>query len=60
MEKLYTTQEAAELLKIHPKTLKGYIDEGLLKASWFGNRWRIKSSELMRFVDESEKGGKDE
>jgi excisionase family DNA binding protein len=55
MDKLYTVQEVAMLLKVHPKTIKNYIDSNKIKASWFGNRWRIKESAIKEFVNEREK-----
>lgn len=54
MNKLYTVQEVADLLNVHPQTIKNYIEAKKLKASWFGNRWRIKQEEVKRFIDERE------
>ena len=55
MDKLYTVQEVADLLQVHPKTIKNYIESDKLKASWFGNRWRIKKETVKRFIDERER-----
>jgi excisionase family DNA binding protein len=55
MEELLTVQEVAKILKVHPKTVKSYIDAGELKASWLGNRWRIKTKSVEGFVDERER-----
>jgi excisionase family DNA binding protein len=55
MDKIYTVQQVSELLKLSTKTIKRYIHDGKLKASWFGNRWRIKQKEITRFIDEREK-----
>jgi excisionase family DNA binding protein len=54
MDKLYTLKEAAELLNVSTKTVTRYIKQGNLKASKLGSQWRIKPSEVERFVDKSE------
>lgn len=54
MDKLYTVQEVSDLLKVHHKTVKNYIESGKLKASWFGNRWRIKKEAIKQFIDDRE------
>lgn len=55
MDKMYTISEVSALLRLDRKTITRYIDNGKLKASWFGNRWRIKKEEVERFIDEREK-----
>lgn len=41
MEKLYTTKEVAEMLKLNERTIKRYIKEGTLKAVRIGSAVRI-------------------
>lgn len=43
---LYTTNEAAEILKTTRYTIMTMIKNGQLKAKKFGNQWRIPKSEL--------------
>ena len=51
MEALYTATEAADILKVHPVTVKKWHREGKLKAVKVGDRWlRFPESELERFV----------
>ena len=52
-EKAYNVQEAAELLKITPVTVRTYIKAGKIKAQKVGTRYHIAESNLQEFI----KGG---
>ncbi|MDE2218713.1 MAG: helix-turn-helix domain-containing protein, partial [Patescibacteria group bacterium] len=41
IEKLFTIEEIAEILRVHTRTVTRYIESGRLKASKLGV-WRIK------------------
>src|SRR5215475_13747656 len=43
---LYTVEQAAERLKLHPKTVLRMIREGRLKAARIGKAYRIASDDL--------------
>lgn len=51
MEKLFTIEEIAEILRVHTRTVTRYIESGRLKASKIGV-WRIRQSDLNAFLDE--------
>lgn len=46
----YTTNEVADILKIHKRTIFRYIKSGKLKATKIG-QWRIKKEDLDRFIN---------
>jgi excisionase family DNA binding protein len=50
-EKYYTSEQAANLLNIHPKTLQRYIREGRLKANKVGKSWLITGHDLSVFAE---------
>jgi excisionase family DNA binding protein len=50
-EKYYTAEQAAELLKIHIKTIQRYIREGKLRANKVGKSWRITGHDLSVFAE---------
>lgn len=54
-ERLFTMQEAAEYLRVEPRTIGKFITDGSrankLRASWIGRRWIISESALRAFVD---------
>ncbi|MDK1472978.1 helix-turn-helix domain-containing protein [Streptomyces sp. 549] len=50
---LYTVDQVAELLGLHPKTVRGYIRDGRLKATRLGSRYRIASEEVEAFTGRS-------
>jgi excisionase family DNA binding protein len=53
---VYTPQEAQELLKISPSTMKRFLKKGLIKANKIGRQYRILGKELLRIVSpEAEK-----
>ncbi len=50
METIYTTEQVAELLQIHPLTVLKYIKGGRLKSIKLGRVYRIRESELDAFL----------
>ena len=51
-EPLIDTQEAAALLKIHPKTLQKLARNGEVDAVQIGKLWRFRASALNRWLEE--------
>lgn len=47
---LYTAEEAADRLKLHPKTVRRYLREGRLKGARVGKQYRITRQELDAFA----------
>jgi excisionase family DNA binding protein len=45
-ERTLTSNEAAQLLKIHPKTLQRMARKGQIPAHRIGDLWRFRASEL--------------
>ena len=48
-EQLHTVQQAAERLKLHPKTVLRLIHEGRLRGVRIGKAYRIQDSDLKAF-----------
>ena len=51
-DKLLTIEEVAEILRVSTRSVNRYIESGRLKASKLGV-WRIKQSDLDRFLEET-------
>ncbi len=51
MDALLTTREAAEMLRVSPKTVWAWIRRGLLPAVRVGRLWRVRASDLEAFVE---------
>ena len=51
MDKLLIIKEVAQILRVSERSVNRYIESGKLKASKIG-QWRIKQSDLDRFLDE--------
>lgn len=49
--KLYTLDEVAELVNITRRTLYKHIEEGKLKATKVGGRWRVSDSNLRKYIN---------
>jgi excisionase family DNA binding protein len=49
-EPLMTSEEAAELLKIHAKTLQRMARMGRVPAKRIGDLWRFRASDLDRWM----------
>lgn len=47
---VYTTQEAQELLKISPSTMKRLLKRGLIRANKVGGQYRILGKEMLRII----------
>jgi excisionase family DNA binding protein len=51
-EPLLDSEEAAALLKIHPKTLQRLAREGAITGIQIGRLWRFRASALNRWLEE--------
>jgi excisionase family DNA binding protein len=51
-EKIYTTDQIAKILQIHPLTVLNYIKSGKLKGVKLGRVYRIREGALQRFLDQ--------
>lgn len=51
MENLYTVEETAEKLKIHPETVRDYLRDGKIGGVKVGRNWRIRESDILAFVN---------
>jgi len=51
-EKIYTTEQIAKILQIHPLTVLKYIKMGKLKGVRLGRVYRIRESALQRFLEQ--------
>lgn len=55
MEKFYTPEEVAEMLKISRKTIYNWLHSGKIKGSKISTLWRISEKELNRILGENKK-----
>lgn len=51
-QRLFTVDEAAEFLQIHPKTLRRKIREGAIESTRVGKRYRFTRAQLQAFLGE--------
>jgi excisionase family DNA binding protein len=49
-ERLLDSEQAAELIKIHPKTLQRYARAGVVSGVRVGKLWRFRSSDLLASI----------
>jgi len=52
MQKIYTSEQVAEMLQLHPLTVTKYIKKGKLEASKIGRVYRIKESAVEKFLQD--------
>lgn len=59
MQEWLTAAEVAELIRVRPETVKRWLRAGELRGSILSDSagWRVKRSEVERFMKEKETGG---
>jgi hypothetical protein len=50
-EKLLTLKEAAAILRMNPRTLRGYVLRREIEGRLIGAKWRFRSIDLDRFYE---------
>ncbi len=53
-DNILTVDQVAEMLHLHPKTIRGFIREGKLKAKKIGKEWRIQREDIDVFTGAGE------
>ena len=53
MSAFYTVDQVANLIDMHPKTVRRYIQSGKINANKVGSQYRISQNELNSFIGES-------
>ena len=51
-EPLLNTDQAAAIMRIHPKTLQKYARKGVVRGFQLGTMWRFRASEIDRWISE--------
>lgn len=51
VDQLYTTEQVAKLLQIHPLTVLKYINSGKLRAVKLGRIYRVTDGSLQSFLE---------
>jgi len=52
VDTIYTTEQVATLIQVHPLTILKYIKSGQLKAIKLGRVYRIRESSLQAFLEQ--------
>lgn len=52
IERFFTTEQVANILQVHPFTILKFIKEGKLKGIKIGRVYRIKESDVKKFLGE--------
>jgi excisionase family DNA binding protein len=50
-ERLLTLREAADVLRLHPRTVRGYVRRGEIKGRVIGGRYRFRRCDLDAFFE---------
>ena len=53
-DKKYTIAETAELMELHPNTIRRAIKTGELQAKKYGRDWIIKPEAIKNYIERSE------
>lgn len=51
IDRLYTTEQVAKLLQIHPLTVLKYINSGKIRAIKLGRVYRVTETSLQKFLE---------
>ena len=52
IEKVYTSDEVAEMLKVDIKSVQAWLRKGVIGGIKLGKIWRITESDLNAFIEE--------
>ncbi len=52
-ERLLTLREAAEVLRLNPRTVREYVSRGELEGRIIGRRWRFRRVDLDTFFEDA-------
>lgn len=55
IDTIYTIEETAHILKIKPRTVRAWIDQGKLKSFKLGDLVRIHEDDLQALIDTARK-----
>jgi excisionase family DNA binding protein len=55
-EHLLTLREAAEVLRLNPRTVRGYVQRGEIEGRIIGGRWRFRRADLDAFFENVPRG----
>lgn len=51
---VFTPDEVAEILKIHPQTIRKWINEGKIRGFKVGAHWRVTGQQITDFIKRNE------
>lgn len=51
-EPLLDTDQAAAIMRVHPKTLQRYARRGIVRGFQLGSMWRFRASDIDRWIME--------
>lgn len=51
-EPLLDTDQAAAIMRVHPKTLQRYARQGIVRGFQLGSMWRFRASDIDRWISE--------
>jgi len=51
-EPLLDSDQAAAIMRIHPKTLQRYARQGIVRGFQLGTMWRFRASDIDRWISE--------
>jgi len=52
-EHLLTLREAAEVLRLNPRTVREYVSRGEIEGRIIGGRWRFRCADLDAFFEKA-------
>lgn len=52
-ERFLTPEEVADMLRVSPRTVNRWLNQGKLPGVKIGSRWRIEREDFERFIQES-------
>jgi len=55
-DRLLTLREAAEVLRLNPRTVREYVSRGEIEGRIIGGRWRFRRADLDAFFENAPRG----